>query len=1026
MLSPYQRRAFLLSALSVLSVSAVPAQAGVASAVAGPDSLWDLLAQTHTAVLPLAATAANTGAKAADATEPSVPARRSLGPVPGFTLPTSKRAEIDSLFGKKQKKSGGLFGSVGDWFNRLESSTGTKIKVTGSHTTSLRLQSISGNSTDYNDQQYYGRGSNGIYNDTDVTVDATLFKHFHYQTRVSNSPFRNAQDNRVKLDYNVSKTRLEWGDINAGFTGNGLIDFNRYLNGTQWTQKWSKQLSTKLLFAQTKAETRSLQITGNNSAGPYYVYAGQIVEGSDHVRVNNKDLIKGTDYTLDTFTGELRFTNGTIVTQNDTITVSFETLGYNQTQGNIYGFRSDFAPNSGMHFGMTYVAQNSKGSGIPQARPETFQGKGAPGDVYTTSASIDVSKPITVTVNNVALVKGVDYVIDTAYTNQVRIVQAVPQIYQVIITYYPLDTSVTPGNRSVLGLDGTFSLGKIGSLTTEAALSGLSVLGTNTQGKAFQIRADLTPFKNVHTNLTLRDINPTFSSIQSPGFNQNEKSVELSGEYTPTKNLRLNMSWQKAKRPSYAYGTTNQFTVASIGNDDYNTYTLGGSYRFARSGTLSLNRSNTSTTFIQGGNSSYLTDSLSLNYGFRSLTFDAALTRSKNLSNSIYTGTTTGNTTVGSGTTLTSYNSSTTSESVGLRWQPVKWLSLSGTTSNNNITSISTGSSSQQTTARDTQLTANLSAIRNLRLAYTYSLSDTGNDALASSTTGSTTGTTGTTVNTRALDTTIGTITRSTAQLAQHTSDILTRDSTAGTGYTSPYNTGAAGNYSGFYGSGLTSGYSVSSFGGKSQGSRLNLDYQPRQNMNVGFMVDYASSIGDYQYNSTRKNVAFTFGWQLSNRLQINTNYNVQSVVYTGSYGSTSSNTLLLSLQGRPFGGKLGVQFNWQGLSTTSNLNFSATTGTTTTTPSTNGDSNMSSLSLRLDYPLSKRYTLFVEMVNSSTIGYLGSKDNDMRLGIDIPLNVALKCSIGWQMTSRIYNDPTNAGGNYKVNSLLAELGFRF
>ena len=45
-------------------------------------------------------------------------------------------------------------------------------------------------------------------------IDATLFKAFRYQTRLSNSLFHNANENRVKLDYNTPKLRFELGDRN--------------------------------------------------------------------------------------------------------------------------------------------------------------------------------------------------------------------------------------------------------------------------------------------------------------------------------------------------------------------------------------------------------------------------------------------------------------------------------------------------------------------------------------------------------------------------------------------------------------------------------------------------------------------------------------------------------------------------------------------------------------------------------------------------------------------------------------------
>src|SRR5581483_747138 len=106
------------------------------------------------------------------------------------------------------------------------------------------------------------------------------------------------------------------------------------LRGMQITSQWAPQFKSTLLYSQTKAETRTITIPGNNSSGPYYVYAGQIVEGSDQVRVDNRAMVRGKDYTLDTFTGELNFLSnpgngnpsGSVIRASQTIAITFETM----------------------------------------------------------------------------------------------------------------------------------------------------------------------------------------------------------------------------------------------------------------------------------------------------------------------------------------------------------------------------------------------------------------------------------------------------------------------------------------------------------------------------------------------------------------------------------------------------------------------------------------------------------------------------------------------------------------------------
>ena len=1050
----YQRRAFLLFALVALEPAAGSA------ARADNDSLWDVLTRAGRA------TANRNADKGYTAAELAPAPRQSLGPVPGFTLPTNRSAaDAGKGFTKKIGRRRGMFGAVGDFFDRLEEATGTKIKASGHHTLSFRWDSISGGSaadSAYQGDQYFGRGGNGVYNDTELSIDATLFKYFHYQTHISNSLFGNQNDNRVKLDYNPNKKlRVEVGDFSAGFQGNSLIDFSRYLNGIQIKNEWSRQLKTTMLYSQTKAETRTLLIPGNDSSGPYYAFAGQIVEGSDHVRIDNRDLSRD-DYTLDPYTGELRFRNGIIVLHTSTIAVTYETLGYNQSRGNIYGFRTDFAPRAGLGIGLTYVAQQSRGSNPFQPRTQEFYGYNTPAATYILDQPIDLTKPLTVTVGGVPLVQGVDFVVDTSLRDRIVIRQAVLSSVIVQVRYIPLNTNPIPGNRSVMGLDGRLGLGKLGTLTMETAFSGLSLTGSQVGGRAWQVRADLNPFRNLHTNLTLRDVSPSFSSIQSPGFNLNERSMTLTSDYNPTRNLKLNLNWEHAQRPSYSggYGLTTS-TITTNGYDNDNTFTLGANYTFARNASLNLSRNSLSTNYALGGHSDNTNDTLALNYTLRSLSFEAALSRNTNSANALGNlyNLATGGTTTGATNPLYSSNSNTFSKRIGISWNPKSWATLSTSFSDNTISSSGTGATFSHADARDAQITAALRPHRNLSINYSFDLSDTGNlSSLGSTLTGTTssTGATGATSGGNGLpaarspfspfapffpmpptrDLTAGGSTAGTSQTGLGTSGLGNLGTILGGGGYN-YGLGGYGNYSGYYGTGAYNPYGISSFGGRSASHRLSIDYHPRQNLQIGLHLDTSTSLGDYQYNSNRFNRGVDLFWQASKRFQINASFNVQNVAYVGSLGSTDSSSMMVWLQGHPFGGKIGTTLSWTSLKTNSTLNFAAlsqgagftagtTTGATGTTTPANPNTLLNSLALRIDYPIARRETLFIDMLTSDASGYLASTERDLRFGLDYDLTANLKFSLGWQLINRLNKDVSLQQYNYKASSLLAEFGLHF
>lgn len=1023
MLKSYRRRAFLLLALTAL-------EPGIASAAQGDDgpTLWDVLSKTETPNAEISG-AAKTGKAGADKTLVAV--RRPLGPVPGITLAGTDVAG--------PRKHSGFIGAVSDWFGMLESRTGSKIKATGYSTLSLQNQSVSGSTAAYQSDQYIGQGSNGVYTDTDVTVDATLFKWFHYTTRISNSLFKNPNDNRVLMDYKTAHQRIQYGDINVSFQGNSLIDFSRYLHGIQIHNDWSPSLNTTLLYSETKATTQTIVLNGNNSAGPYYVYAGQIVDGSVQVRVDNQVLTSGTDFTLDSFNGQLNFLHNRIILQSSSIAVSFESLGYNSSQGNIYGMRVETQPKRGLTFGATYVAQTSAGVVANQSHTEQFNGFGVP-TWYSTSAPIDPSQPLIITVGGLPLTPA-QYQLDktTLYTDRVYINLPVPSTTIVQIQYVPYNTSPNPGNRSIIGLDTKYSMGKLGTLSLETALSGLSVSNTNINGNAWTARADLNPLRNLHTLITLKDINPTFSSIQSPGFSQNEKSIDLSGDYSPTKRLKLNFDLELAHRPSYS-GTT-QFSVDTAGSDHFRQVSGGAMYTLSKNSSLNFTGSDITTSYAVGGFSTTENDALTYSQTIKSIGIDVSVNTNKSNVSSTSAilgeaGTTTG--------TLYTSNSSSYGGRFAMHWQAKKALNFQGAVSLNKIITDS-GGSSTGSTAKDAQLSANFTGIRKVRLTGSVDYSDTGSNAINSVGSGSvvtpvvtpvatTTSTTTTSTNTNTL---VGSSIRS--ALASMQRDLTTGGTTTGTSSSSSIATagslfggGINSNLGGFGNQNnvLNSSLGYTSFGGKSLSTRLQMDITPRKDMQLGINLTKSSSLGDYQYNSDSDGFGLNMSWQLSEKMQFTANYNMQHLVYTGSFGGTDNHTAMMSFQGRPFGGKLGVQFGLQSMHTNSAFNNSstATSGTASSTSGslTNTSNDLTSISARLDYPLSRKQTLFVEMLDSITSGYLANEENDVRFGLDYSLTQTLKFSFGWQILRHTYADPANASLNYRASNLLAQFGVHF
>lgn len=1018
------------------------------------DTLWDLLR-----------TADPARKRTAGATSiPLTPQQAVLAAQPHIDPKTGMpRTPADP--GAPKKGRGGLFGfldSMGSTFRRLGKQLNSDIKLSGRKNVGFHMESVSGNRESYENAYYFGRRSfGGGYDRTDLTISGKILGVLNFETHYNNDPYYNAYNNRVSLNYATREFKLDAGDIQGSITGNSLVDFSRALKGIQISTGVLRGLRLTGLFSETKAQTRTITINGANRSGPYYVYAGLIVDGSEKVRVNNRDMVKGVDYTLDPDTGELNFLNGLIIHEFDVIAVTYEVYGYNQSAGTLTGFRADLDVFRGVKMGLTRLDQTSR-QGRQRTRTEQFYGFNNPQTPYTLEYPIEVTPikdsqgkvigvrpvyPMTVTVNAVPQEYDKDYFLDPILTNRVYFRLPIPATQIVKITYVPLGDLEVSGNRSVTGLDATFALGSIGNIVAEYATSRLDT-GTGINGTAWQIRGDMNfAKKRLNWNWTLRNIDSNFTAIESPGFRRNERGWTSALNYMVSPTLRLTANLEKTRRPSYNYnslygGGSSGFAQAQ-GEDDFSMLNLGVNWQIGKGGQLSFQHNDMKTRLSNGGHSLFLTDNLLFSYNFGAFSFDTSLGSNVNESITYFNNTAGGGS--GSSTTTSIYGSNSLTARLNMRWRASDRLSFASTFSNSQIRNRD----GRANDALDMNVTAEIVPLPNMRLTLGYQIQDSG--GYSSLLSGASTGTNNT-QNSGETDN---------AGRRRHPAPISRQyigggyTGGYGTGYGSGYGTGYGGvgsyygggysgglgnygNYSGGFYSGGFSGFSGASFGGKSRGVNVALSYQPWQTLNLDMNWNSSSSEGDYLFNSRRNDIGFRVGYNMGDRLSFDTSFTLQKVRYIGSAGGTDSRILFFHIHSVPLR-RLNVDLNYSVVKTDSSFSTTGTGGTGTDIGNPyggyggygsyfgTGGTDMTSYGISLEYPIWRNNNLFIRFDNSSSNGYLASDQRNLTFGVDFGITQNLRFSLGWRQQEFVSRDSASGGNfSYRVRSLDADLGFQF
>lgn len=989
----------ILAALVLITCLGSACRAPAQEATQTTESAWDIMRRVHTLspseLKQQRAEQAKTGAKK--------PKKPKGGKTPFET--------------ERPKKADRMLGGLRNKLQRIGEQTKSEVRLQGSHNLGFHMEQVNGSRDAYDSSQYLGRRAlGGGYTSTDLAVRGKLFGVLNFETHYSDYMYGSPYDNRLSLDYVTRDYKVNAGDIQAGLTGNSLIGFSKSLKGIQVTANVARNLRFTSLVSKSKAQTRTITLNGANRSGPYYVFAGQIVDGSERVRVNNRELVKGTDYTLDPYTGELNFLNGLIVHELDTIAVTFEVYNYGQSGGAIMGWRADYGGASGPKMGFSMLSQVSGSSKGVINRTEQFYGYNSATTPYTLELPVDVTLvydaagkltgctpkyPMTVTVGTLPQVYGTDFVVDPLLPNRVYFQMPIPSTQIIRITYTPVSSTETQGDRQVMGFDAQMAMGKSGTVTAELASSRLSLSSAPSNGTAVQIRGEnRLAGEKLRLNWVYKNISPSFTAVESPGFNRNERGIQTDIAYTPSKRVSITANYQRSRRPQYSYSTSSTGGLASSsGMDNYSQNGITGKWELGK-GNLSVSHNSMDTTYSGGtGNSVMQSDTLAYTTNTGPWGVDLSLGHNVNRSSGSYSSSV--------GATPTMYNTDALTSRLGLRWKPGERYSVDAQVSDSIMKSGTGGNNN----ALDLQLTGRVVPMKAVQLTVNLQKQDSGGYSIFNNTGGTTAG-------------------PGLSRMFQSTG--IGNNYTGGGGYGGGgFNTGlgGSGNYSGGFNSGYY-GLGSGSFGGNSRLMGLTVSYQPAGALSLEAQFRTSASAGDYMYNSKRNDMTMSATYNAGERLSLSSGLMVQKVTYLGTEGGSHNMGVFMNARGKPWG-KLITDLSVSIQNTTS----TATTDTTATGGYTggygtyfgSGGTNLASVRTRLEYPVWHATNVFAEYEHSNSTGYLAALARRFNMGLVFDMGRQLRLQVGMRHQQSISHDTSTSGNySYSVSSFDADLGLNF
>ena len=267
---------------------------------------------------------------------------------------------------------------------------------------------------------------------------------------------------------------------------------------------------------------------------------------------------------------------------------------------------------------MSLISQSTGAAGGLSTRLEKFEGFGAASTPYFLQFEPLLSRPITIKVNGILQVQGVDYVFDGANPSIFYFTRFMDPSQKIDVVYTPKPTQSVEGDRRVFGADYLLPVGRYGSLNYSIAKGELLSSVNPSSGIARNFAANL-HWKKLVLRGHVNSIPQQFVSVENRSFNRNERATQL----------ELGYDWR-----GLTSGLSHQNSAISIRRIDVNgtpffqpgRTTLSKAFASRKVGGIDVSLSQTRTSSVSSQSDNQLdATALSASKRFGNVTFTSSM-----------------------------------------------------------------------------------------------------------------------------------------------------------------------------------------------------------------------------------------------------------------------------------------------------------------------------------------------------------------------------------------------------------------
>ena len=446
------------------------------------------------------------------------------------------------------------------WWERFFLELERTVRFAGFRLVGYHNHRVTGDREAWRLSNYGGLGPRNWSNRGTLRVSGDrVFGFANFDANLTDARLSNPQDDRYTFVFGPRQNQFQYGDVRSGIGGdNRFVQLNRSLRGLMFSSQ-AGNLTLQAVRSESKGQARTVSVPGNNTAGPYYLQTSQIVRGSERILIDDQPQVLGQDYIIDYEVGAVTFVNrqtlqARSIPVTSTIVATYEAFSFSGNRGTIDGVGLVYEMGRAGRLGLTYTAQSTGSGGGASARIERFQGFGPPGTPYTLQFEPLTTQPITIRIDGVIQVLGIDYIFDAVNPAIFYTTRTVTSEQTIEVAYTPVPRDTISSDRQATALSYRYPLPRQGFITLSQALGRTVNTPTGTSGTARALEARFSDGP-AQLSASFRDVPRGFVSIDALNFQRTERTGDLRLTIEPGARLRYGLTQTNASITTLSVGS---------------------------------------------------------------------------------------------------------------------------------------------------------------------------------------------------------------------------------------------------------------------------------------------------------------------------------------------------------------------------------------------------------------------------------------------------------------------------------------